>query len=370
MQKSITILGLALLLAIAVWGALVYMGKLQLPAFLGGKGASEVNKYAGKDALSLDPAIARSEDYLAAGNVEAAVNELRSIQNKYAVGTDSRNVVDYSIGLYYAFSSTPEKAIDTFKAIVVDRTSYSNVTRAFAIEGMSRIYFSTHNLALLDRVFSGDPYFVEILEDAEGDKERALYELLKRGFAISPTPVTSVRLAAKTSLDILHNKATFSESERAERMRSFNNFMSVGYAEAQKMNSIEGYGPYLAEFYSSYAGAAQTLLFGKIPSQYSSNDVEDAYQRAYALSNEAGKAFILFRAASFLSIFSPDTSSVRIKELTGRLIALPSSSRALFDRFILNTYKNGESDVAYSLFPPYRKASPEFDKYVKDLVGR
>lgn len=346
-----------------------YIQTKDIPEQLTAEQVNEIKYDAGALFSTENPGYARGLQYLSAGNYDEAVAQLKTLQPQYAKGTTERNIIDYAIGIFYAFSPKHQtEAMDAFVAIVTDPSSYNGTTRALAIEAIGRTYAATHDNALLAHVFT-NPYFKGYLTVANGDYLLAMYELALEGDRISKTPITSARLAEKIATDLYANKYE-TDAEKEELIKRFDEYLSAGKREIEKMIDVPGYNGYRSEFLSIYGGAIQYMILAQA-GQYSRAQVESAYQEAYSLASDNVRPYIILRYASFLAIISSNEKE-KIEELSGRLEALPTTARSAFDAFLINIVGQPQKERgnAYELVAVYRSKSPTFDAYVKRALAR
>lgn len=331
---------------------------------------TEDTKYnPGAELASKDEGYARGLEYIKSGDTAKGLAELRAAQSRYKPGSIERNVIDYTIPLVGVFESAPISAIGGLKFIASDTSgAYFDVTRALAIEAMGRSFATNYDPAILDEIFVNDPYFGHFLDEAKGNYVQALYALARFGYDLSKTPITSARLAEKAASDIEAKRYT-SDSEKAALEAAFDEYSKAGLAEMDKMEGFPEYAGYRAEF-SSILGGAMASMHLSGAGTVTRADVEGMYQRAYTSANETLKPFIVLRYGAFISTVDPNNTAL-IGELSKRLSGISVARRAAFDRFIKNTMAIGKpAGGAYELIVRFRKGSPEFDAYVKQVSGR
>lgn len=374
MNKNFIVIIFVLVFAI-ILGALAFVGwkyyqqTKEIEPELTAEQIDRIKYGAGTQFSTENPVYARALQYLAAGEYDLAVEQLKTLRSQYPKGTVERGIVDYSIGLFYAFAAEHQKeAIDAFKEVVTDPSSYNGTTRALAIEGIGRAYSTTFNQEVLEYIFTG-PFLGGFLAGAKGDYALAMYNLATTGYQISKTPITSIRLAEKTSAD-LYTKRYTSEEEKNELIKKFSEYTAAGKSEVDKMSNFPGYSNYRSEFLSIYGGALQYMVLAQ-EGGYTSFDVETAYKEAYTLASDNAKAFIILRYGSFLSVVASDEKDT-IEELSRRLGTIPQKDREAFDIYLRNIIMQGKKNEggAFVMITAYRSKSPTFDAYVKQVLAR
>ena len=322
----------------------------------------------GENLAEGDAGYAQALQYLNADNLNGALDELVLLRDKYATGTQERMAVEYSIGSFQTFHGDHYGAIETLKRIILDYDSYNKTTRSLAVETLARTYWTTLDPGALKAIFSKEQYFTEILSEAEGNYEDALYLLLKQGYDILGTPIAAARLAQRESLKLLTGDYV-DEAEKQQIVSRFEEYALGGTEKIEAFASFKSYQTYRADFYSTYGAAVQNAVLSGVPTKFSREDVEKSYQTAYALASGSSKPYIIYRYGSFLSV-TTSTDNAKIEDLSKRLVELPAGDKRTFDLFIYNVLTLKTPIQPYGLLIAYRKASPTFDAYAANVLKK
>lgn len=314
---------------------------------------------------------AKAKVALGSGNLEEGVEYLNAARQKYATGTQEWAVIGYDTGIAYAFSKDPVKALEQFKSIYLDKDNYPALVRSMSVEGLGRTYWASHDKNLLTQTFSGEEYFLDLLNKANGDYDEALWSLIREAYNAQATPITAARLAQREANRIAAEPTT--SQSLNEYRNSFMGYMLQAdtQIELYKQNQKSGSGVngYVAEFYSIKAKAIGEMLIAKQDVPYKEEDVVRLYKDAYDLANDSLKPFILYKYAVFLAQVNPQNQE-RVEEIGARLVALPSPALTLFKNFIISSSKNGRETRDYRDRTAFMKDSASFAKYVESLIGK
>ncbi len=302
------------------------------------------------------------------GDYPLAIQQYSNLLRSGTLSVDNEGFIKYRLARAIWRAGDPIEALRAYKEII-SSSKYSNLQRAYVVDGMQEIASESPTLDIQKEIFSGEPY--ASFFDPKESVELAYRKLAEYAVSFYPIAPAQLRIAtwyANAVADMKNGKSPSSPQEiRQAREKAISHMASANADIARIMNNPTFFASRVPLLYDGQAGIASTLYFAKEPLL---EDSSLLFEKALAFTLPNGlytedyalqKDFISFRYASFLAKAYGKERVPQIKELLERIYmkdgALKPHVASFFQaNYSLSNNVHEQIELVATLDPRFKEA--------------